>query len=155
MHNAILGKSVVSPSRSNYSLDDVLEESLCLGLPLLTNELHSIVVTLGAHGVLLITTLAASSPFPTRESVAEVTKPQAIYYPAPKTKDLISVSGAGDCFAAGMIASIVLGLEPNHCIYAGQRAAALSLHSHLAVPNTINSVEVFNFQEPIQKRSIL
>ncbi|KAF8792256.1 hypothetical protein HNY73_003876 [Argiope bruennichi] len=84
-------------------------------------------------------------------------KPRAIYYPTPKPEKIVSVSGAGDCFAAGMIGSILKGLQQEECIRSGQKAALLSLASHFAVPNSISPKAVFTSEnlEPLNPISVV
>ncbi|GFW58131.1 pfkB domain-containing protein [Trichonephila clavipes] len=126
------------------NLEEVLDESLKLGVPLLDGHLHTLIVTLGPHGVLLITNLPSEIRFPTGQEATPKDKVRAVYYSAPKPEKIVSVSGAGDCFAAGMIGSILKGLDPEDCIRAGQRAALLSLSSHLSVPDSICLQAVFS-----------
>ncbi|KAG8185107.1 hypothetical protein JTE90_014582 [Oedothorax gibbosus] len=159
MHGAILGKDIPTTAGHAGNLDVVLQESLNYGVPLIGDHLHTLLVTLGAQGVLLITNLPSGAPFPT--TLTPTTKNsfvRAVHYPALKMEQIVSVSGAGDCFAAGMIASILQGLGPEACIQCGQRAATFSLASHLAVPHTINEKAIFSSLEedtvPIAARSI-
>ncbi|GIY42468.1 pfkB domain-containing protein [Caerostris extrusa] len=121
------------------------------------HELHTLVITLGPYGVLLITSLPEGSSFPTTQHPVPKDRIRALHYSAPNPAKIVSVSGAGDCFAGGMIGSILKGLHHEDCIRAGQRAALLSLHSHLAVPTTICPQTVFGFEEsePLDPTAVL
>ncbi|GBN88612.1 hypothetical protein AVEN_195022-1 [Araneus ventricosus] len=157
MHNAVFGTDFQLSEGLGDNLEGILNECLALGIPLLDHSLHTLVVTLGPHGALLITKLCSESYFPTGQDSIPTGKPRAMYYPAPKPGKIVSVSGAGDCFAAGMIGSILKGLQPHECIRSGQRAALLSLASHLAVPDTISPKVIFSTEksEPLNPVSVV
>lgn len=48
-----------------------------------------------------------------------------------------SVSGCGDCLAAGIITGILRGLGEESCVNIGLEAAAISLESLETVPETL------------------
>ena len=54
------------------------------------------------------------------------------------SKQQVSVSGCGDCLAAGIIVGILDGLDEANCILFGLKAAAISLKSFEAVPSTLS-----------------
>ncbi|GFT32635.1 pfkB domain-containing protein [Nephila pilipes] len=155
MHNIVFGKDYQLSAGPGDNLEQVLDESLKLGVPLLDGQLHTLIVTLGPHGVLLITNLPSEIPFPTGQETVPKDKVRALHYSAPKPGKIVSVSGAGDCFAAGMIGSILNGLNPEDCVRAGQRAALLSLSSHLAVPDSINPETIFSRSKAMSSISVL
>ncbi|XP_071036915.1 uncharacterized protein [Parasteatoda tepidariorum] len=134
-------------------LNVTLEEALELGKPLLDGSFHTLVVTLGAHGVLVISNLQSTS-FLVGKLTSQKGELRATYYPSLKTNSIVSVSGAGDCFASGMIGGILRGLPRDFCVQVGQRAAILSLASHLTVPETISPQSVF-FPEDFNKESLI
>ncbi|GFR18203.1 pfkB domain-containing protein [Trichonephila clavata] len=150
MHNIVFGKDYQLSAGPGDNLEEVLDESLKLGVPLLDGQLHTLIVTLGPHGVLLITNLPSEIHFPTGQEPTPKDKVRAVYYSAPKPEKIVSVSGAGDCFAAGMIGCILNGLDPEDCIRAGQRAALLSLTSHLSVPDSICPQAVFSKENEVK-----
>ncbi|XP_065568312.1 uncharacterized protein LOC136032096 isoform X3 [Artemia franciscana] len=82
----------------------------------------NILVTMGQHGIAAMT--RGRDP---------------IYFPPPKVdpEDIVSVSGAGDCFAAGYISGILQNLSTNQCLHLGTEAAKLSLLDFPAVPESI------------------
>ena len=61
----------------------------------------------------------------------------------------ISVSGCGDCLAAGIIAGILNGQDEANCIAHGLKAAALSLKSFEAVPSTLSVLQLTKKQAQI------
>jgi len=54
-----------------------------------------------------------------------------------KSREILSVSGCGDCLAAGIIRGIHANLSESECISLGLKTAALSLKSFDAVPQTL------------------
>lgn len=62
-------------------------------------------------------------------------KIQVRHYPLSyAVRRIASVSGAGDCLAAGIIAGMLNGLAEKHCVSVGFAAAEASLRSTSAVP---------------------
>ncbi|XP_015909347.2 uncharacterized protein [Parasteatoda tepidariorum] len=153
MYNTIFDKNVPLSSGVREHLNVTLEEALELGKPLLDGSFHTLVVTLGAHGVLVISNLQSTS-FLVGKLTSQKGELRATYYPSLKTNSIVSVSGAGDCFASGMIGGILRGLPRDFCVQVGQRAAILSLASHLTVPETISPQSVF-FPEDFNKESLI
>jgi sugar/nucleoside kinase (ribokinase family) len=107
----------------------------------------NILVTLGKHGVVLARRTAdVEVPFPTRSfpvskdrETANRDLMSAVHYAAVPPSKLVSVSGAGDCMAATIVAGIVQRHSPDVAVRRGLLAAALSLQSFDAVPDTITS----------------
>lgn len=56
---------------------------------------------------------------------------------AERTGEILSVSGCGDCFTAGIIYGIHRNLDEIGCVSVALKAAALSLRSFDAVPRTL------------------
>lgn len=54
--------------------------------------------------------------------------------------EVLSVSGCGDCLAAGIICGIHRNLDEVTCVTAALKAAALSLRSYETVPQTLTSL---------------
>ena len=65
----------------------------------------------------------------------------AVHIPIVPTscEDIISVSGAGDCLVAAFVSSLLQKDDIVRCLSRGIIAANLSLHSHQAVPTTLNN----------------
>ncbi|XP_029635234.1 pseudouridine-metabolizing bifunctional protein C1861.05 [Octopus sinensis] len=99
-----------------------------------------IIVTMGELGVLVCRSGDITSRLPIKGmSVQQANNMEVKYFPAKKCVDVCSVSGAGDCFAASMIAGIVEGYDLDTCVQSGLELATLSLQSMQPVPMTINS----------------
>ncbi|XP_071106358.1 uncharacterized protein [Haliotis cracherodii] len=107
----------------------------------LVDSIPVVMVTLGCHGVLLCHRLGDKPVFPTKHNQTYSDDVSVVHYPACSLAQMpsttVSVSGGGDCLAAGVIDAIVKGHDLDLCIKAGLMAAQLSLQSHHAVPNTI------------------
>ncbi|KAK3596357.1 hypothetical protein CHS0354_037075 [Potamilus streckersoni] len=136
-------------------LESVLFESFKMGKTV-CEQIPVVIVTLGKHGVLICRHGDHTARLPLRgcdiKREGEVT---GVYYPVLRednSSSIISVSGAGDCLAATMIAGIVKGYDPDLCVKAGLHAASHSLSSHHAVPDTIRPW-IFD-SELVQKSSI-
>uniref|UniRef100_M3XK43 Zgc:136858 n=2 Tax=Latimeria chalumnae TaxID=7897 RepID=M3XK43_LATCH len=141
--NQALGLPV--PAELPSGLDDVISFALASSHPLL-EYLQCVVVTLGSHGVLLCGrnnggSISFQLGGKTQNSKGE---PCAVHYPAVPVlqEDILNVSGAGDCLAAGMIAGMLAGQETDTCVRMGLLAAYLSLRSHDSVPMKINDDSV-------------
>ena len=102
-----------------------------------------VLVTLGNLGALVLRRGQDSEELP-RVNDPEVRPPgqlvtTAKFYPLPvkKVSGIASVSGAGDCFAAAFISSILRGLSQDQAISAGFQAAEITLTAFEAVPKTL------------------
>ncbi|XP_046583894.1 pseudouridine-metabolizing bifunctional protein C1861.05-like [Haliotis rubra] len=143
MWAAFRGKTpadVETISLDTSSVDDVIDACLpyCCDL---ADSIPVVMVTLGCHGVLLCHRLGDKPVFPTKHKQTYSDDVSVLHYPACSPAQMpsttVSVSGAGDCFAAGVIDAIVKGHDLDLCIKAGLMAAQYSLQSHHAVPTTI------------------
>ncbi|XP_056137694.1 uncharacterized protein zgc:136858 [Lampris incognitus] len=140
--NRILG--LPTPEDLPSSLDEVLSCALALSRPLL-NNLHCVVVTLGAKGVLVCGEHEAGSVNLQPKKQRKRGRLCALHYPAltvPKEKTA-NVSGAGDSLAGGIMAGILGGRDTDSCVWMGLLAARLSLASpHPVAPIlTMDSVD--------------
>lgn len=64
------------------------------------------------------------------------------HYPVVVEKNVVNVSGAGDCFASGLITGMLKGLNEENCVSFGFAAARASLRSTDTVPdNLLNKCE--------------
>ncbi|XP_065362844.1 uncharacterized protein LOC135956320 [Calliphora vicina] len=136
---SITGKTISwDPNRSLSSLDLLLKECKDL-LKLIENKFDCIVVTLGAHGVLV--NLRGGS---FEQKMFEPTTGAYInnktnqftsrMYAAPSVENIVNVSGAGDSLSSGFITGLIRGLTLNESIAFGFLAAKRSLQSNSAVP---------------------
>lgn len=125
--------------------DQVIMLCIKMGRSVLS-KIDCIVATLGEYGVLVLRNEHCDELFPLREQMSGRMVSgglvSATHYPSanedilPKER-IISVSGAGDCLAGVMIASMLRGYDPHACVKAGLKAAYLSLQSHEAVAEQI------------------
>ncbi|XP_070525905.1 uncharacterized protein [Cardiocondyla obscurior] len=108
----------------------------------LAEHIPVVVTTLGAEGVLVTRRASANVPFYNEhgELIADspiVSRLYPVANGAEKTGEILSVSGCGDCLAAGIIYGIHKKLNEIDCISIALKAAALSLRSFDAVPRTL------------------
>uniref|UniRef100_A0AAQ5YAD8 Carbohydrate kinase PfkB domain-containing protein n=1 Tax=Amphiprion ocellaris TaxID=80972 RepID=A0AAQ5YAD8_AMPOC len=144
--NATLG--ITTPEVLPSTLDEMLGVTVVLSRPLL-DHLHCLVVTLGAHGVLLCGELDAGTVNlqPRKQRRVRLC---ALYYPALTVtpEETMNVSGAGDSLAGALIAGILQGKDTDSCVRMGLLAAKMSLASpHPIAPVlTLDSVDPNNVQ---------
>ncbi|KAK2517522.1 pseudouridine-metabolizing bifunctional protein C1861.05-like [Columba livia] len=138
------------PSR----LEDVLQTAMALARPLLAH-LHCVVVTLGAHGVLLCgKSLGGSiSLCPGAHEKTAAASLCATHYPAIhiSREEIVNVSGAGDSLMAGILAGMLAQHDTDTCVRMGLLAASLSLRSYEPISPNISTSSVN--QEQVKSRS--
>uniref|UniRef100_A0A1B6M7Z3 Carbohydrate kinase PfkB domain-containing protein n=1 Tax=Graphocephala atropunctata TaxID=36148 RepID=A0A1B6M7Z3_9HEMI len=98
-----------------------IEEIASMATPL-AEHIQTVIVTLGARGVLMVGRLEPSAPVTAR------------YYASTRLDQVTSVSGAGDCLAAGVVSGLLAGMDEPRCVSAGLAAAHDSLQCYSAVP---------------------
>ncbi|XP_054865128.1 uncharacterized protein zgc:136858 isoform X3 [Amphiprion ocellaris] len=145
--NATLG--ITTPEVLPSTLDEMLGVTVVLSRPLL-DHLHCLVVTLGAHGVLLCGELDAGTVNLQPRKQRRRRQLCALYYPALTVtpEETMNVSGAGDSLAGALIAGILQGKDTDSCVRMGLLAAKMSLASpHPIAPVlTLDSVDPNNVQ---------
>lgn len=101
-----------------------------------------VITTLGARGVLVARKSSENEPFlDEHNTLVETTNINSRLYPTPHLdKKIVSVSGCGDCLAAGIITGVLKGWEESSCITLGLYAAKQSLFSFKTVPNSLKSL---------------
>ncbi|XP_077325404.1 uncharacterized protein LOC143960560 isoform X2 [Lithobates pipiens] len=124
-------------------LDDVIDMAITLSLPLLEN-LHCVIVTLGAHGVLLCghSCNGVLSLHPNNKtSWGDLC---ALHYPAApiSTDEIVNVSGAGDSLMAGLLSGVLAKLDTDTCVRMGLMAARLSLRSRGPISQLISTTSI-------------
>ncbi|KAM7347324.1 uncharacterized protein ACRADG_006909 [Cochliomyia hominivorax] len=135
----ITGKTIQwQPNSNKCNLDLLLNECKSL-LKLIENKFDCIVVTLGAHGVLI--NLRGES---FEQKMFDKTSGNYInyktdnfitrFFKAPSVENIASVSGAGDSLSSGFITGLLRSLSVNESIAFGFLAAKRSLQSYAAVP---------------------
>ncbi|XP_032913270.1 pseudouridine-metabolizing bifunctional protein C1861.05-like isoform X3 [Catharus ustulatus] len=150
--NRTLGNPL--PAELPSSLEDVVQAAVALACPLLAH-LHCVVVTLGAHGVLLCgKSLGGSiSLYPGAHEQTAAARLCAAHYPAIpiSREEIVNVSGAGDSLMAGILAGMLAGHDTGTCVRMGLLAASLSLRSYEPISPEISTSSVS--QEQVQSRS--
>ena len=84
-------------------------------------SITTLIVTLGDQGVLLLEKGCKGQHF--------AVKPE---------QNVVSVSGAGDCLAAGFIAGLLKNYDNTTSVHMGLKAAKLSLKSIYTVPESLS-----------------
>ncbi|XP_041343471.1 pseudouridine-metabolizing bifunctional protein C1861.05-like isoform X3 [Pyrgilauda ruficollis] len=150
--NRTLGNPL--PAELPSRLEDVVQAAVALACPLLAH-LHCVVVTLGAHGVLLCgKSLGGSiSLYPGAHKQAAAARLCAAHYPAIpiSREEIINVSGAGDSLMAGILAGVLAKHDTGTCVRMGLLAASLSLRSYEPISPEISTSSVS--QEQVKSRS--
>ncbi|RMC02885.1 hypothetical protein DUI87_20078 [Hirundo rustica rustica] len=150
--NRTLGNPL--PAELPSRLEDVVQAAVALACPLLAH-LHCVVVTLGAHGVLLCgKSLGGSiSLYPGAHEQPAAARLCAAHYPAVpiSREEMVSVSGAGDSLMAGILAGMLANHDTGTCVRMGLLAASLSLRSYEPISPEISTSSVS--QEQVKSRS--
>ncbi|XP_069484915.1 uncharacterized protein [Ambystoma mexicanum] len=139
-----LGNTV--PQEIPSSLEGSLGAAVTLSRPLL-EHLHCVVVTLGAHGVLLCGQRSRDQTVSLRPGIRRQEQSGELYaahYPAaPIAKEeIMNVSGAGDSLMAGIIAGILSGCDTTTSVRMGLLCARLSLRSQHPISKQISCANV-------------
>ncbi|XP_073506218.1 uncharacterized protein [Phyllobates terribilis] len=124
-------------------LEDMVDTAISLSLPLLEN-IHCVIVTLGAHGVLLCghrrgrTVSLRAKDKVSRDDLC------AVHYPAAPIppEEIINVSGAGDSLMAGLLTGVLAEYDTDTCVRLGLLAARLSLRSRGPISQLISPISV-------------
>ncbi|XP_062445759.1 uncharacterized protein LOC134148060 isoform X2 [Rhea pennata] len=141
--NRTLGNPL--PAELPSRLEDVVKTAMTLARPLLA-QLHCVVVTLGAHGVLLCGKSMGGSIFlcPRAHEQSAATSLYAAHYPTIhiSREETVNVSGAGDSLMAGIIAGMLANHDTDTCVRMGLLAASLSLRSYGPISPEISAHSV-------------
>ncbi|XP_053834178.1 uncharacterized protein LOC128807680 isoform X2 [Vidua macroura] len=150
--NRTLGNPL--PAELPSRLEDVVQAAVALACPLLAH-LHCVVVTLGAHGILLCgKSLGGNiSLYPGAHDQAAAARLCAAHYPAIpiSREEIVNVSGAGDSLMAGILAGMLAKHDTGTCVRMGLLAASLSLRSYEPISSEISTSSVS--QEQVKSRS--
>lgn len=136
----------LSQFHSAWEDDNILNEASFLARNLV-EHIGAAVVTLGKLGVLLVREGEADEPLlqVSRDNPRSGSSVCVRHYAVPFSiaeHRIVNVSGAGDCFAAGMLEAMLRGLPETECVSAGFHAAAWSLQSPSAVPESIPDANI-------------
>ncbi|KAM9639435.1 uncharacterized protein ACIBXB_013868 isoform 3-T3 [Morphnus guianensis] len=150
--NRTLGNPL--PAELPSRLEDVVQTAMALARPLLAH-LRCVVVTLGAHGVLLCGKSLGGS-ISLRPGAHEQTAAASLcatHYPAIhiSREEIVNVSGAGDSLTAGILAGMLAKHDTDTCVRMGLLAASLSLRSYEPISPEISTSSVS--QEQVKSRS--
>ncbi|XP_069823709.1 uncharacterized protein [Dendropsophus ebraccatus] len=124
-------------------LEDMVDTAISLSLPLLEN-IHCVIVTLGAHGVLLCghrrdgTVSLRAKDKVSRDDLCAVHYPAATISP----EEIVNVSGAGDSLMAGLLTGVLAQYDTDACVRMGLLAARLSLRSRGPISRLISPISV-------------
>jgi bifunctional ADP-heptose synthase (sugar kinase/adenylyltransferase) len=124
----------------------------------LLRTVQVVLVTLGEEGSLLVRRGSANEQLPLRndnevkEAGSFVTS--AKFYPVQKAENVVCVSGAGDCFAAAFISSVIRGGTQDRAVAAGIQAAKFCLGYTRSVPVDMGR-NVIDWNREAQGRVIL
>ncbi|XP_059469541.1 uncharacterized protein LOC132193136 [Neocloeon triangulifer] len=139
-----------APVLVNQTLD--IQECAELAKFLVDQGVANLVITLGRHGCLVVNRNDAEHPFQSfYEQNADVPV-TAKYYPI-DTPNLepVSVSGAGDCFAAALIVAASEKWPENVAVAWAMEAANLSLLSSKTVPADLQKLKLTKDKAMFQK----
>ena len=126
----------------------------------LLREIQVLLVTLGEAGVMVVRRGEADDPLPTENDPRVVSDGNdgavsAVHYPVELVREVASVSGAGDCLAAGFVASLLKGVTcQDVAVSAGIQASRLSLADLKAVPFGMTASDV-DWERRAEGRTIL
>ncbi|XP_009820713.2 uncharacterized protein LOC104265083 [Gavia stellata] len=150
--NRTLGNPL--PAELPSRLEDVVHTAMALARPLLAH-LRCVVVTLGAHGILLCgKSLGGSTSLrPGAHGQTAAASLCATHYPAIhiSKEEIVNVSGAGDSLMAGILAGMLAQHDTDTCVRMGLLAASLSLRSYEPISPEISTSSVS--QEQVKSRS--
>ncbi|XP_045028924.1 uncharacterized protein LOC116921268 isoform X2 [Daphnia magna] len=136
------GLSCKNDLNLNQTIEEIQDPLTKLCIPLLDTA-QCIMVTLGKLGMMIVRRGAKADRLPVapwqHQPNDEIT---ATYYSAPTVDHIVSVSGAGDCLAAGFITGIINGWEQDKCAAFGLQAAACSLRHSPAVPAALSNLQL-------------
>lgn len=117
----------------NINSSRKLEAALVYG-KIVAKEVNTVIVTLAEEGILIFRQSSASCPMDQFFINGDI---QVRHYPVPCKVSVFNVSGAGDCFTAGIISGILQNKSEEQCVSLGFHAATAALKSKSAVPNEI------------------
>lgn len=121
----------ISTTESSF---DKIKDAARIGMKL-QRFIANIIVTLGSDGIVIIRKGSANDNFNKPLNVnLQVT---ARHYAIEEIKDVVNVSGAGDCFASGLIAGMLEEQPEAICVSIGFSSAKSALFSSAAVPQKI------------------
>uniref|UniRef100_H3DEZ4 Zgc:136858 n=1 Tax=Tetraodon nigroviridis TaxID=99883 RepID=H3DEZ4_TETNG len=138
-----------TPEVPPNAADEVLATAVALSRPLL-EHIHCLIVTLGAHGILVCGEHDGGSVNLQPRKQKRRRKLCALHYPALPVlpEETANVSGAGDSLAGALIAGVLQQRDADSCVRMGLLAARQSLVSPHPIATTLSldSVDPNNVQ---------
>ncbi|XP_066982604.1 uncharacterized protein [Macrobrachium rosenbergii] len=134
-----LGEIALIPEDKDEMLEH-LPNILKTTAPLL-EHMKGLMITMGKLGFMIIrksTAEGINEPLLRANDNKKKSEVFGLYFPGERNLSVASVSGAGDCLAAGFICGMLHGKSVSECSALGHSAAASSLKSAPAVPDTIS-----------------
>ncbi|KAF5275564.1 hypothetical protein FQA39_LY06676 [Lamprigera yunnana] len=115
--------------------ENPVEEAAHIG-KLLIDVIPNLIITLGKYGVVVVRRASSTDPL-LDYKIQTSSKVQGRHYPTKQIETFKNVSGAGDCFASGIIAAMLSGLSEEKCLNVGFASATRSMFSDSAVPEIL------------------
>ncbi|XP_068220687.1 uncharacterized protein [Palaemon carinicauda] len=106
----------------------------------LLEHMKALMITMGRLGFMIIRKSlpgGIDEPLLLANENIEKSEVFGLYFPGEKNVNVVSVSGAGDCLAAGFICGMLHKKSVSECSALGYSAAILSLKTSPAVPDTL------------------
>ncbi|CAH1402769.1 unnamed protein product [Nezara viridula] len=116
------------------NIEKLLQQIKFLVTPL-TLEIPIVMVTMGQHGMLMVSCLTTDEPV-LNGFTKKISECYFRYYQPIKISNVQNTSGAGDCTASGFIAGALSGLTEPECVELGMKAGIDSLQSNNPVPES-------------------
>lgn len=118
------------------TIDEIFKEVERLG-KFMNQFIENIIVTLGHHGIIMITKRKHSDLYYKDGKYVEIDgigKTRGRFYSANYITSITNVSGAGDSFVTGFISAMLYSKSEDICINVGLKSATKALLSEGAVP---------------------
>lgn len=116
------------------TISDPVEQAADLSTRL-HRHIPNIIVTLGELGLVIARKYTASDALILRNETCD--NVQIRHYPVKKLTNIANVSGAGDCFASGIVWAMLQGYSEERSVAIGFAAARASLFCTVAVPHNL------------------
>lgn len=121
-------------------------ESILKNIRPILEYIDNLFITLGSKGILLIRKGERTDAFfeiknnKISYKRCNGNKLSARIYSPKVVENIVSVSGAGDCFASGFIMSMLKGYDENFCVNYGLSVARCALKSQSTIPFEISNL---------------
>jgi len=135
LHNPQSPPDACTPATAEVFPQRQLHSQQLLSVP----QFRALMVTMGSHGFVMVRRSfpgEEDSPLHQSQDGGDVV---GLHFPKPSlpSSQIVSVSGAGDCLAAGFMHGLLRRLPLSQCAALGSAAAAASLQSSATVPTAV------------------